>query len=99
MGGCRRFWVLPLLALVLLAGCAPAPAATPQGGGASGAGQTAAAPAQPQRTLVLASRVEPGAATPRVDQSSGINNCLYRHGYDRGGTRAGGLVGIFYDLQ
>src|SRR5438067_5566106 len=72
MGGCRRFWVLPLLALVLLAGCAPAPAAAPQGGGASGAGQTAAAPAQPQRTLVLASRVEPGAATPRVDQSSGI---------------------------
>src|SRR5438094_324758 len=67
----RKAWILPLMATMTLAACAPGtPAATPSSGGSSA--PAAAQPSTPQRTLRLVARVEPGASTPRVDQSSGI---------------------------
>src|SRR5207248_9337210 len=56
-----------ILGLLTIVACSPS-VAGPSQPGQTGPGQATA----PQRTLRLVARVEPGAATPRVDQSSGI---------------------------
>ena len=62
-----RLYALPLLALLAVTACAPAALPNGQSGNRTQSGQPIAA-----HTLVMVTRVEPGAATPRVDQSGGV---------------------------
>src|SRR5437867_7229572 len=70
-GGTRVSFRLPIpfLALVLLAGCAPSPAAP-------GATSTPPVPAAPSRTLVAALRVEPNSVAAKPIGSGGVATYL-----------------------